>query len=418
MKTCHIPFLIAIFTLFCISSCKKSKHTDLSATQIVLSPLKVSGNKIELNWSKLNNDSLQMYRIIKTFDSSNISNYLYITVDKSTTTYTDSTPLAPYVQYYVVAYLPSGHAIISNKQTNNRTDFEFMSIWPQDVIFDRDSRQLYIYSSTGDIVDYDLQTNKAVKTIKTYADIGACTIGTYNGIKELYVARTDGWLFIYNAATLDQIDQINVGGQLYDIACNGDILYVCGTSSMNNTLFAYSRNTKSIVSKLPNSGSGVTRIKLIPNTNSELIGITDHDDLFHYKFNAGTYVSTQHAYLSSYSFSTYIFEMYPDGSNFISSESGTIVGNNLVYISNLPHGTIIFTSFDFDNTNQLIYAGCSINTIQAYSMSNYQLTRSVKTQGMPSKIFFDNGNLISVSTSSVAINSYPTYLHYAIVEKL
>src|ERR1022692_3268408 len=144
-------FLIILLAMCCLISCNKNKNTNLSSDQIVLSALKVSGTTVSLSWSKLNNDSLAGYVIVKVVDSTNSLGMTYINVDKSATQYTDTLPMAPYVQYYITAELSSPYArsIASNKETYARTDISLMSISPMDAVLDRSSQELYIYSATG-----------------------------------------------------------------------------------------------------------------------------------------------------------------------------------------------------------------------------------------------------------------------------
>ena len=416
MKKTSLISLVVLVMLSCFTACKKSGNNDVvSSNKIVLSTLQVSGTQVTLKWSKLNEDSLTAYIIERVTDTVNTTSasVTSIAVDKNTTQYIDTLPVAPYVQYYVVAQRSTVSyttPIISNKQTYARTDITFMAISPEDVLYDRTNRMLFLYSSAGDIIRYDLQNKVVSKQIAAQANIGYCDIATYNGAEELYVPRSDGWLFIYDATTLAQIDQINIGTSLYSVACNNGILYVSGTSSIGSSssmIFAYNRATKSLVSST-NTEDNV-RLKLIPGSSSEFLGVSYYSDPYYVKFdNTGHFVSQQMGYLSSYDLNPVAFEIFPDGSKFISSGAGIIVSKTLVYVSSLPHGSLSFSSFDFDNTNQLIYAGCTTNEIQAYSMGTYQLSKTINTTGIPTKMFYDNGTVISVSTNGSSSYYYTT----------
>jgi hypothetical protein len=306
--------------------------------------------------------------------------------------------MAPYVQYYVVAYLSSATADVptSNKETYVRTDIAFMTLSPMDAIFDRPNQQLFIYSSTGQIAVYNLQSKKCTNQIATNATIGYCDIGPYNGVEELYVPRSDGWLFIYNASTLAQIDQINVGVPLIGVANSNGILYMCSSTNIN--VISYSRATKAQIVEAPVNTIG--RIKLIPNTNSQLVGICGSTEIYRLLFNSGGgYVSFKWLSPVSSAISPSIVEMFPNGTEFITSSFGSIYDTSLTYVATLPHGNVSYTSFDFDTTDQLIYAGCTTKTILSYSMNTYILANTINTQGYPAKVFYNNGAVLSVSTN-------------------
>ena len=66
-------------------------------------------------------------------------------------------------------------------------------------------------------------------------------------------------------------------------------------------------------------------------------------------------------------------------------------------IATLADGHTNFSSFDFDAVNQLIYAGCNSKNIQAYAMTDYHLVKTINSLGVPLKVFYNNGSIISVS---------------------
>ena len=190
-------FVITLIVSSCFISCKKNSR---DANQITLFAPKVSGNLVTLNWSKLNNSLLNTYVIVRITDTTDTQSAVTITVNKETNSYIDTLPLASYVQYYVKSALSLYSypgTVFSNKEMVSRTDLNFTDIIPMDALYDRDSRQLYLYSATGDIAIYDVQSKKVIKQIATGVKLGYCALGTFSGTKELYVSRADGWLFIY-----------------------------------------------------------------------------------------------------------------------------------------------------------------------------------------------------------------------------
>jgi hypothetical protein len=410
-------FLPIMFIVACLAnSCKKPANNPVPASSLAFSldSLNVSGDIVILKWSKLNNDSLTGYYIAKTTDTNQTPTLTF--VDKNITQYSDTLPLTPYVQYYIVAHA-SSHGLMSvnsNKKTYVRTDFNFVHIAAMDALYDRSSHYLYIYSLYGDIAIYDVATDRLIKQIATNAMLGYADLGTFNGRKELYVPRSDGWLFIYDANTLDEIDQINVGYSLTSSVYNNGLLFTFTTDpNSHDSVIVFSRPLKSQISSMAISMR--TFMKLAPGTNSSFFGINESNNVFYYRFdNSGIYLSQKSAKLNSFS-PAYDFEIFPDGTKAITAPYGVIVDSSLTYISTMSNGSLLFNSFAIDNTNQLIYASCKTKQIQAYAMSNYQAARTITTEGYPTKVFSDNGTVICVSESY-----YPYYYtrdQYTFVEK-
>jgi hypothetical protein len=201
-----------------------------------------------------------------------------------------------------------------------------------------------------------------------------------------------------------------VGSQLNSVVCNNGILYISGTISPTflNTIASYSRAAKTKIAQT--SSSDYLRIKLVPGSNTELYGISTYNETYHFIFdNNGNYLTTN-ANMSSNNYYPIpnIFEVFPDGNNMITGTVGVIINKSLTYVSTLPHGNTSFTAFWFDSVNQIIYAGCTKKMIQAYSMSNYKLSNSFGTEGYVCKVFYNNGSVISVSTSKDISYAYST----------
>ena len=394
MKLKFILLLITSVWLFSLLSCKKNNNS-----QFLLSG-KVSGNVITLTWTNLNTPSLTGYTVYRIADSNFTSPSPYVSLSKNTTTMTDTLLLAPKVQYYVVATYAGQPLETTNKVNISRSDINFASIIPYDALYDQNNQVIYVYSSSGNIAVYDLNTKKWTQQISLNSSIGYCDIGVYNGKTELYIPRSDGWLFIYDAATLTQIDQINVGSELYSVTYNNGLLFIDGVigTSGNDYIVSYNRPSKSLVGQVNIIGN--TRLRLVPGTNSEFYGVSSFYDLFYFKFDGnGNYVSRiiNNNFSGSSLPNPGIFEVFPNGNDMINTSTGIIFNKSLVYMSNLPYGNNFYSSFCFDNTNQLIYAGCTQRHINAYAMSDYQLSKTINTQGYPFKIFYANGTITSVS---------------------
>ncbi len=406
------PFVI-IWAILCLCSCKKTSNNIVVSDKIVLATPTVSGNKITLRWSKLNNNALISYSLKRMTDTTNTQAITSINVVANDTEYTDTLTLNTYVQYYVVANIFSSASIVSNKETYARTDVDLIALTPVDALYDKVDNKICVYSTKGDIAVYDVASKKMIKQIATQANVGYCDLGIYNGKEELYVPRSDGWLFIYDVVTLNQTDQINIGSSVYSVTYNNGILFISGNNTnSNDIIFSYSRATKLMIS-YQNSVNNV-RVKLRPGSNSAFLGLDNYDNFYACRFdNAGYFLSQRYGYLNSYTTYVSSFEIFQGGNSLISAPDGVIVDSNFNYVSSLPHGSNTLNTFAFDSSVGLIYAGTNLKAIQAYSMSNYQLTQTINTLGYPVKIFYNNDSLISVSTN---ISPYSTSTIYSFIE--
>ena len=403
MKNTNALLLVICISLLCITACKKNKTTPFTLSQPV-----VSGNMVTLTWSKLDPTTIYDYEVCIVTDSNVVGPSKIITVDNNTTTITDTLPAAPYVHYYVHG-TPRGipDPYYTNTVTVSRSDISFAYITPNDAVFDQANQKVYVFSSNGDIAAYDLLAKKWAGQIASHSGVGSCAMGVYNGKTELYVPRNDGWVFIYDAATLSQTDQINVGGAPGAVVYNNGILFVSSSSnsSTDNTVASYSRATKLQIAQT--TISDFVMIKMLPGTNTDLYGMSVYSYPYHFSFDAMGHFNTQNVSFSASGGSyTGALEVAPD-EVMITSNTGILINSSLSYITTLPHGDDVFTSYCFDNAGSQVYAGCTRRSINAYSMSTYQFQRAIPTQGYPYKLFYNSSGIISVSAGMPVGSTVP-----------
>jgi hypothetical protein len=411
------PFLALLGVLV---SCKKEVDSpQVFSDKIVLRDPELRADSLALTWSQLDNTAFQGYAVLRRISPTDQGQLLNSSYPALTTThFTDAdVPYAPYVEYEVQGRLAAGQPISSNRVSYQRPEIKTLSVQPFDVQFDRQRRQLYFFDKTGVISQYNLATNQLTKTLNTAATIGYCDFGTYQGVSELYVPRNDGWVFIYNAQTLEKIDQINVGSAAACVVASNGLLFV-STSSTASTygyyyrpLRVYSRASKNLLSEAGSETS--SRFKRVPNTTTDLVELTlniSPVDQHYYGFTASGTPTTNFAdrYHGDYPVDASLFEIFPNGSKYITSTAGTIFTKDLVYEASLPKGNLTFTSFDFDAAGQAIYAGTTTKSVEIYATNGYTHQRSLKTKAYPYRIFQDgsNGVLCISSVTPVGSSSY------------
>ena len=434
--------LILLLIPVVFSSCeKKELETGTPKTynnKIELEPLNVFKDSVRLNWSKLDTTAFVEYWIIRSegdfvpeFQNIHYNPYnpypnlLHRITDPNVTSFVDKNlPFTPVLEYYVVGMLSgqqtaSGRPhILSNSQKFSRPEIKALEIQPFDVLHNKDDKLLYLLeSASGEISLYNYEKDELITTIHSNATIGYSDIGTYNQKKEIYVPRNDGWVFIYDASNLNRIEQVAVGSPASSLVYNNNKLFVSTSERAWNSgpIKVINRQTKALVSE--GGDYEQTRLKLIPGSNSEMIEITIYVgpvNLSYFKFDQnGNYVSGHpDRYHGDYPLDHKVFEIFPNGQQFITSSQGAIYDKSLTYKTRLPHGNFEFTDFAFDPVKNLVYCGTNSKSVEVYSLSDYSLVKSIATKGYPLHLFVNEGKLISVS-KTMATSQYKV-----VVEKI
>lgn len=241
------------------------------------------------------------------------------------------------------------------------------------------------------------------------AKTGYSSIGIHNGQRELYVPRNDGWIYIYDANTLEQIDRMDIGRSSSCVIYNEGLLFVSTDAWTQNPLKVYNRSTKKMIWET--GDFDLTRFHLIPGTNSEFIEITLNigpTDADYYNFDAhGTLIDHQDdRYHGDFPLDANIFAFFPDQEKFITSREGAVYGLDMQFQSRLPRGFLEFSSFSFSDDGRVIYAGCSNErSVQRYDAQDYARSGFYETKTYPEYIFTDGDELIIIGKASNSADS-------------
>ncbi|GGF03189.1 hypothetical protein GCM10011383_12670 [Hymenobacter cavernae] len=397
-----------------------------------MSEPKVVGDSIKLQWTKLENANFMSYSVLRKTPSDSYQIPIAQNYRADQVSFVDNTvPYSATVEYQVIARISSnqpnqpnqaGQTISSNIISYQRKDIKTLAIAPYDVQFRPQDRLLYFFEKSGTISKYDVKSEQIVKSVNTAATIGYCDFGTYNGVEELYVPRNDGWIFIYDAATLAKVDQLNVGLSSSCVVAYNGLLFISTSAWTNRPLKVYNRATKQLISETGDFDQ--TRFKRFPNSATELleitlnIGPTDQD---YYSFNAnGT--SSYHVndrYHGDYPLDANIFEFFPQGNKYITASAGAIYRKDMTYEASLPRGNKEFTTFCFDESAQLIYAGTRTKSLEVYTIASYNYMRSIATKAYPFKLFKDtNGGFLCVSSINPPASYYSPPSSGIIIEQV
>ena len=412
-----ILILISGVLLF-LSGCKKDSDTSnnsLSRTtlEITISDFQKLNDTIKISWSKLNVSNFQGYYIIRrNYKATDTTHYNYNEIigsinNPSTTTFVDLyVPADPYLEYQVIGrfYDSISHitnAIFSNVRSLERPEMKTFRFNPKDVLQDLANHRLYVIDNdSGKISVLDYSSRKISHQIFTFATLGFSSLGTFNGKEELYVPRNDGWIYIYDANTLEKTDQIKTGIKCYSVIYNnGKLFVVADTSYYNYAMKVFDRAGKNLITFTGLNTEGPEHLALVPGSNTRLFGIGDYY-LYSFEYDAnGHYISWNAVNYSAYSYTYQAFETFPNGQGFITSKTGAVYSNSLNLVQNLPYGDNEYSAFTFNSPLTSLFAGCSnYKHVIEYSCPGYSELRTYPCNGYPAAVFFDAGNLDVLSS--------------------
>lgn len=369
-----------------------------------------NGESIKLSWSKLTNNLFHSYTVLRKDDADDSFHEIQKIMDNGTIQMEDmEVPYSPEVSYQIIAHMKNGIFISSNVVSFKRPSIETLNISPFDVIHSEADQLLYFFEKSGRISLYDLKTNKITKQIETNSTIGFADIESYQGKKELYVPRNDGWIFVYDAYTLEKITQITVGLESSCVVSNQNILYVSTSAWTRRPLKVYQRSDRRLIEETGDFDR--TRFRKIPGTNTSLLEVTLNigpTDQHFYEFDAKGTIQTNFSdrYHGDYPLDAHVFAFFPNGTKYITGSEGAIYNMDLSYDKSLPRGNLLFTDFCFENDGGSVYAATTTKSIELYRTSDYSHVKSVKTKAYPYRMFNTRQGLIVVSTTKKNTDQY------------
>ncbi|WBV57929.1 hypothetical protein PFY10_05675 [Chryseobacterium daecheongense] len=409
LKSFWFLFFALIFTVSCSGDSDEVVTPQPVEEKIILKDvIVVNDTTVRLEWTTTGKNTYQSFQFLRSNSENGTPEYLnqengttFVKVDANV-------PYSSYVGYQIIGYTANGEPVKSNLVSYKRPTIKpLLNIRPVDALFDADNGSMFIFGSTGNIMKYDVTTGTITKEISTGATLGYSFLGSYNGQKELYVPRNDGWVYIYNPSDLSLKDQINFGSEVKSVVLADNKLYGTTGAISNVSLKCFDRTTKQLISE--NGSYQFGRIKKIANTSSSFFFITTNvspTNLIRFNYNAdGTFVNKfEDTYHGDYPLNPRIFESLPTGNGFLTAMEGVIYNSNLVYIGQLPRGNSGLSSYDFDASN--IIAGTDKKSIEFYNLTSYAKVNSISTERYPFKVFNYGNKVVSLSSiNAININS-------------
>jgi hypothetical protein len=414
-------FLILLLFIMSLWACEKEKQlcpeeTGSLTDTIILNDLQISGDSVKLTWSQLDTIAFAGYLIVRINDKEKLfepevyykidqsKNVIDIIHDPAITSYTDKeAPFTSYLKYQVVGLLRDYmdyRLVLSNTVEYERDNIKDFELDLFQAIPDLPENKLYLFEKlSGKISVYNLNEMNIASSITTNGIIGYSSMGLYGGVKELYVPANDGWIYIYNGETLEEIDKINVSSASSVVYNNGKLFV-----SIENYIKVYDRGSKQLIN------SHITfmyksRLRVIPNTDTEIIEATidvGPEQLLYHKFDTDGNLVSYDKIISDWGYPLdEIFRFFPDGTEFITSPLGLIYDTDLNFLKRIPGGNLLFSDYAFNTDASIIYcASISNKSIISYSYPDFNLIKVYKPQGYPHTLFRKDNTLICISRTT------------------
>jgi hypothetical protein len=415
--------LLPVILWLLLVSCQRSKQEDPEPVSMRITleePLLVNDTTATLTWSGLNNPDFVEYQLLRKEDSTAQDNIRFMSQDAKVIRYQDpAVPYSAYVQYQVVGKLASGQTIASNTVILRRPAIHTLRAYIFDVLYESDTRQLFFLGRRGKIIQYDVATHRIRNTLEVGVPIGYGSLGTYQGKNELYIAGSNGRVYVYDTRTLAKIDEIAVAPapgapSIASVVASNGLLFL--STRRWDPVFQYGSPELLVVDRATKSTSaGVSinhamRLQKVPNTVNDIIGVGQEltpASQTYFRFSAaGTYVFDRpQQTAANRSLEGRRFTFFPAGDRYITGAGGDIFSTPMAYQSSLlPNRS--YSCFGFDATEQLLYAGTNDKTIQSFTVNGLRQVGVRKTRWRPFKLFRDGSSGVLALSAPLPYESY------------
>ncbi|WP_143019871.1 hypothetical protein [Niabella drilacis] len=114
----------------------------------------------------------------------------------------------------------------------------------------------------------------------------------------------------------------------------------------------------------------------------------------------GTFLQGKKALEPELDFNSYIFEVFPDGKQMITTSGGYIFDDAVSYNGKPAGDGYAFTCFTFDKENNQILGGTANKTIEVFTVSGKSHVKTYYPKLVPVRIFIIHSKLVVIGTTS------------------
>ena len=379
-------------------------------------PTKEDG-KVFLAWTASTSSSFAQYEVYRKDPGAREGKGVLLATITNASTTTTVDELPPFVAesfYSVVVTTTQGYQRSSNEQRVEEPAGPVLGFVPFDVVRHPSEPRLYALDRTNArivVIDYERREvvqEKEMDGFLGYMDVGDNGFGT-----ELYVPGSDGFVYVLDAASLNQVAVVNTGLSNTSVVIDGrGHVYVALQPSpwWEQPVRTYSRETGLHIDG--NGDFDGDRLRMLPS-KLEIISITTSVspvDMEYFRFNEDATFAEHRddRYHGDHPLDSRIFRIAPGGAYSITSSRGAVytADGNMEYLGQVQRGSLSFSDFAFDESGETIYAATG-NRASIQVASYPALTRSseILTRGFPAFIFRDDDRLVGLSRSTENANT-------------
>lgn len=257
-------------------------------------------------------------------------------------------------------------------------------------------------------------TQKEINNISLQGSIGDIDIGDNGFGLEIYVPSSKGFIYVFNANTLDLVTSISTGLNTRCVVTNGHGYIVASLNPSpwwDQPVRTYSRSTGMNISG--DGGYQGDRLRFIPNTD-KIISISrgiSPVDMNYFELNSSGQILLHQddSYHGDYPLNPNIFRISSNGDFVVTGQEGSVysASSTMIYKGKIDRGALYFSDFAFSNNGNIIYAGTSNrNSLQVIKYPQLIRSDEILIKGYPKFLFNFQGKIISISRTSQSSNTY------------
>jgi hypothetical protein len=390
-----------------------SKVEFLLSTQapkavVLESVTKDAAGDIELKWSKYPDNDFQSYEVYRSHLPASPNATLVSTItDVNKRSYIDdSFGFVDQVYYSVRIVTKQSDGRNSNELGMEKPAGEIFSINPYDAVIHPTENKLYVIDREAKkLFLINLETFEQINTISLSGVPGKMDVGNNGMGVEIYIPSSDGWVYCYDAETLNQKKSVNAGYYASSVTSNNNgYLAVAMNNQWTRPVAVFNRVSGMEISAWAFGALyGGAILRMVPKTNniiaiSTAISPIDMDFLsLDSKGNILSQVDDlQHG---EYPLDPHVFRIAPSGEYTVTGREGAVYSTSsaMEYKGQIQRGSLEFSDFAFsENGNTIFGATSNRKSVQIISYPSLSRSEEKLLRGYPVFIFRKNSTLYTV----------------------